>query len=293
LQGITTALVASDPKRALEMLDGMPPGQSRVNMLASIASTWMSHDSDAAIAWIDSLPAVDRSKALQNGIWQLAQEDSAKAAKLLSSLPANNQISHQYSQLASQWAQQDPEAAQKWVESLPAGQTREQAMGGIIGALANTDPAKAAAIIGGAVVTNQNSYQVGMLVGEWIKTDQTAALAWLDSLDLRGDAARNVHSQFINTWANEDAAAASRYALGIQDEKTRQQAIGSLISTWGNNDPVAARDWIMNSLEGDSKNQSLNSLIQSLCYQDHTTALQYYQEATGQWKFWYTISDNR
>ncbi len=281
LQGIATALVASDPKRALDMLYGMPPGQSRTSMLASITSAWMSRDSDSAIAWIDNLPAADKSKAVQNGIWQLAQENPAKAAALLSSFPANNQTSHQFSQLASQWAQQDLEAAQKWVESLPAGRTREQAMSGIIGTMAQTDPVKAAAILGGVVVTNQNSHQVGMVVGEWIKTDQTAALAWLDSLDLRGSARMNVQSQIMHSWVNEDAPAASRYAMGIQDEKSRQQAISTLISAWGSNDPVAARDWIMNSLEGDSKNQSLNSLIQSLSYQDHATALQYYQEVTA------------
>ena len=281
LLGIAVALVTSDPQRALDLLDGMPPGQGRGSMLASITATWMRHDSDAAIAWINSLPAADQSKALQNGCWQLIQDDPAKAAKLLSSLPANNQTSGQFSNLASQWAQQDLEAAREWAESLPSGRTREQAMNGIVNTMAQTDPAKAAAILGGEVVTNRNYYQVGMIVGEWIKTDQTAALAWLDGLDLRGDVQRNVHSQFLQNWVNEDAPAASRYALGIQDEKSRQQAIGSLIGAWGRNDPQAAREWIMTSLEGESKNTSLNSLIRSLSQQDYTTALQYYQEATA------------
>ena len=241
----------------------------------------MSHDSAAAIAWINSLPPADKSKALQNGCWQLIQEDPAKAAAFLSSLPPSNMTSNQFSNLAGQWAQQDLEAARKWAESLPSGRTRERAMSGIIGALAQTDPAKAAAMLGGAVVTSQNSGQVGTIVGAWIKTDQTAALAWLDSLDLRGDTQRNVHSQFLQNWVNEDAPAASRYALGIQDEKSRQQAISSLVGAWGNNDPVAAREWIMTSLEGESKNRSLNSLIQTLSYQDYPTALRYYQEATA------------
>jgi hypothetical protein len=281
LQGIASALVASDPKRALEMFDGMPPGQTRGNMLASITSAWMNHDSEAAMAWINTLPAADRSKALQNVSWQLGQENPAKAAELLASLPANNQTSHQYSQLAGQWAQQDLDAARKWVESLPAGRTREQAMSGILNTLAQTDPVKAASVFGDSVVNNQNSGHVGMIVGEWIKTDQTAALAWLDSLDLRGDNHRNVHSQFLSNWVGEDPAAASRYALGIQDEKSREQAIGSLVGSWGSSDPQAAREWIMKSLEGDVKNSSLNSLIQNLTYQDFTTALQYYQEATA------------
>lgn len=281
MQGIALALVTSDPKRALDMLEGMPPGQSRGNMLASITSAWMNHDSDAAIAWINSLPPADKSKAIQNITWQLGQENPAKAAALLASFPVNNQTSHQFSQLASQWAQQDLDAARKWVESLPDGRTKEQAMSGIIGTLAQTDPVKAASVFGDSVVNNQNSHQVGMIVGEWIKTDQTAALAWLDSLDLRGDAQRNVHSQFLSNWVSEDPAAASRYALGIQDEKSREQAIGSLVGTWGNSDPQAAREWIMKSLDGESKNRSLNSLIQNLTYQDFTTALQYYQEATA------------
>ena len=281
LQGIAVALVTSDPQRALDLLDGTPPGQSRASMLSSITSAWMSHDSDAAIAWINSLPAADRSKAVQNGCWQLIQEDPAKASKFLASLPANSQTNQQFSQLAGQWAQQDLEAAQKWVESLPAGQRREQAMSGIIGTLAQADPAKAATLLGGAVVTNQNSHQVGMIVGAWVKTDQPAALAWLDSLGLKGDAQRNIYSQFMQNWGNEDAPAAGRYALGIEDEKTRQQAITSLVGVWGNDDPQATREWIMKSLDGDTKNRSLNSLIQTLTYQDYSTALRYYQEATA------------
>ena len=281
LQGVAVALVSSDPQRALTLLDGMPPGQSRGNMLASITSAWMRHDSDAAIAWINRLPPADRSKAIQNSSYQLIQEDPAKAAAFLSSLPASNNTSQQFSQLAGQWAQQDLEAARKWAESLPSGRVREQAMSGIIGTLAQTDPVKAAAVFGDAFVNNQNSSQVGMIVGAWIKTDQTAALAWLDSLDLRGDARQNIHSQFLQNWVNDDALAASRYALGIQDEKSRQQAVSSLVGAWGRNDPQAARDWIMTSLEGDSKNSSLNSLIQGLSYQDYPTALRYYQEATA------------
>jgi hypothetical protein len=167
------------------------------------------------------------------------------------------------------------------VESLPAGRTREQAKTGIISTLTQHDPAKAASMLDGAAVTNQNSHQVGTIVGDWIKTDQTAALAWLNSLDLRGDAQRNVHSQFLNNWVNEDAPAASRYALGIQDESVRQQAISSLVGAWGRNNPQAAREWITTSLEGDSKNTALKSLIQNLSHQDHTTALRYYQEATA------------
>jgi hypothetical protein len=279
--GIAVALVISDPQRALEMLADMPPGQSRVSMIGSISSAWMGHDKDAAMAWINGLPATDRSRALQNVTWQLGQEDPAKAAELLSSLPISSQTSHQFSQLAGQWAQQDLAAARKWVESLPAGRTREQAKTGIISTLTQHDPAKAASMLDGAAVTNQNSHQVGTIVGDWIKTDQTAALAWLNSLDLRGDAQRNVHSQFLNNWVNEDAPAASRYALGIQDESVRQQAISSLVGAWGRNNPQAAREWITTSLEGDSKNTALKSLIQNLSHQDHTTALRYYQEATA------------
>ncbi len=69
LQGIAMALVTSDPKRALDMLEGMPPGQNRVSMLSSITSAWMSHDSDAAIAWINSLPAADQVQGYPK--WQL------------------------------------------------------------------------------------------------------------------------------------------------------------------------------------------------------------------------------
>ncbi len=281
LGGIARALITSDPQRALDLLGDMPPGQGRSSMLYSISSTWMNHDPDAAIAWVHSLDSVDKSTAIQNITSQLAQEDPAKAAVLLASMPLTSQNSYQFSNLAGQWARQDPEAARKWAESLPPGQAKQQALSEIIGHLAQSDPVKAATYFGDTIVTNQNSGQVGMIVGAWVKTDQTAALAWLESLDLRGDAQRNVHSQFLHNWVNENASAASRYALGIQDEKSRQQAISSLVGAWGNNDPIAAKEWIMASLQGDSKNTSLNSLIQILSHRDFPTALKYYQEATA------------
>ncbi|MGL5017645.1 MAG: hypothetical protein ACRDBP_05900, partial [Luteolibacter sp.] len=281
LGGIARALVTTDPQRALDLLGDMPPGQGRSNMLSSISSTWIRHDPDAAIAWVQSLDSVDKSTAIQNITSQLAHEDPAKAAALLASMPMTSQTSYQFSNLASQWTQQDPEAARKWVESLPAGQAKQRALSGIISSLAQSDPVKAATFFGDTMVTNQNSSEVGMIVGAWVKTDQTAALAWLESLDLRGDAQRNVHSQFLNNWVNQDAAAASRYAISLSDEKSRQQAINSLVGAWGNNDPTAAKEWIMASLQGDAKNTSLNSLIQTISRRDFPTALKYYQEATA------------
>lgn len=281
LQGIAAALVTSDPQRALALANEQPPGEGRNGLLASICSTWFSSDSDAAVAWIQSLPATERSKVLENGSWQMIQQNPAKAAELFATLPLNTRTAHNFSNLASTWAQQDLAAARAWAESLPPGSARAQALNGIIGTVAQSDPVKAAGILGDTVINNQNYSQVATIAGEWIKTDQKAALAWLDGLDLRGNTRQNVHSQFMSQWVREDAPAAGRYALGIQDEKVRQQAISSLVGGWAHHDPAAAHDWIMASLEGESKDRSFKSLIQNLSYQDPTTAFRFYQEATA------------
>lgn len=282
LSAFLNQAASEDPEEAFRVLASESAGSRGYGHYQNLFQKWAKDDPDAAIAKLSQIKGTSNLQQAMQGIASaLIQEDPAKAAAFLSSLPANNQTIYQFSNLAGQWAQQDLDAARKWVESLPPGRTREQAMNGMVGTLAQTDPARAASVFGEAVVNNRNSYQVGMIVGEWIKTDQTAALAWLDSLDLRGDTQRNVYSQFISNWVIEDPAAAGRYALGIQDEKSRQQTIRSLVGSWGSSDPVAAREWILKSLEGETKDRSLNSLIQDLSYQDHATALQYYQEATA------------
>lgn len=280
LNGIASALVATDPQRALALLDQVPSGQKRQNLLSSITTSWMQEDSDAAFAWIKTLPIADQAKAMQSGSWQMFQSDPAKAATIITSLPLNNNTNHLISQLAQTWAQSDPAAAKSWVESLSPGKTQELAITGLIQTMSSTDPAQAASLFGDTVVNNQNSHLVGNLAGEWIKTDQAAALAWINSLDLRGNALQNVQSQLIGTLATEDPAAACRYALSISDAKSQEHAVNSLVQTWGNEDPQAAKDWIMSTLEGSSKVSSLNSLIQRLTYSDRETALRFYQEAT-------------
>jgi hypothetical protein len=223
-----------------------------------------------------------RKNALYSFFEQAASEDPEEAFRLLASESLGSEKFQYYNILFTKWAEKDPDAAIEKFSQIQGFKDQQMAMNIIIGNLAQTDPAKAAAILGGTVVTNQNSHQVGVIVGAWIKSDQTAALAWLDSLDLRGATLlQNVHGQFLQTWASEDAPAASRYALGIKDEKARQQAISSVVGAWGINDPQAAKEWIMTSLEGDLKYSSLQSLIQNLSHQDHAMALRYYQEATA------------
>ena len=221
-----------------------------------------------------------RKSALYSFFIQAASQDPEEAFRLLESESPGSEKSQLYTTLFAKWAETDPDAALEKLSQIQGFNDQQTALTMILGILAQKDPAKAAAILGGTVISNRNSSQVGMIIGSWIKSDQTAALAWLDSLDLRGATLlQNIHGQFLDGWASEDAPAASRFALGIKDMKARQMAINSVVSAWGARDPQAAKDWIMTSLEGDLKYSSLQSLIQNLSSEDHSTALQYYQEA--------------
>jgi hypothetical protein len=281
LAAIVSTLALSDPQRAMDMLAELPNGKDRSTILSSFSSSWMSQDSEAAMAWIKTLPPSDQQKAMENGYWQLIREDPAKAAEIMTTLPATNRNSHYFSQLASEWAQHDVDAAKRWVDSLPAGRAREQAMQGMIQSIAQNDPAKAASMISPEDINGNNSHLVGTLLGQWVRTDQKAAMDWLGTLDLRGNNQQNAISQLMHSWADEDVAAASRYALGIEDEKSRKQAITPMVYAWAQNDPEAAKEWLVGNLDGDARNESFNQLIQNLSYHDHATALRYYQEATA------------
>ncbi|MDA0813607.1 MAG: hypothetical protein O3C21_14605 [Verrucomicrobia bacterium] len=271
-------IATTDPQRALQMLDDVTAGNQRQQMIGSIASSWASKDASAAVEWIQSLPPGDRKAAMNNSIWQIAQNDPKLAAGIVASLPMSNNL---FQNVASQWAWQDSDAAAAWVETLPKGTGRREAVNGLVNSWQNDNPAKAAALLAKEGITNNNSYMAGNVFGNWVTSDREAAVAWIDGLELGRDAMDNAVSSAIRQWAQNDSSGAAEYALGIADEKVRTQAVSSLMGSWGQSDPTAAKDWALANLEGDIKTESLTTLIQNLAHNDHTLSLELYAEISA------------
>jgi hypothetical protein len=230
------------------------------------------------MAWLKTLPGTDQRNAIQNGMWQLMQFDVKKAAEFLESVPSSNNISHNYSNLASNWAQQNPAEATAWVKGLPPGPARQRAVSGLLGALANHDPIKAAKFIEAEGVTQNTSNQVGSIASNWMMQDRKAALAWVESLDLMPNIKSQVISQTMSHLTRQDPQEASRLALTYTDKTVRENALQALVSQWGSNDPEATQAWIEGNLQDEEKSQAYQRLITQNAYQNPAVAVDMYRE---------------
>lgn len=281
LNNAIRVIAYQDPHRALIHLDDMPKGPNRTGVLSAIASSWMAQDSEGAMTWINSLTPAERGQTISSGIWQFVQSDAKKTAELLSSLPPSRNTTHWYSNLVNNWAQQDPKAAAEWVETLPTGSARSQAVSGLINVLATSNPEQAAKFIDTEGVHRDHTSQVAAIVANWAETDRSAALRWMNGLEVGAEIRQNIINRTISEWAGRDIESAKEQALSYGDKNERSGAIQALIGSWGSNDPQSARDWVRAELDGDDRRAAFCTLLQRLSYQDVESAVDMYNEVTA------------
>jgi hypothetical protein len=80
-RAVMQSLAERDPEAALAMLDTMPPGQDREQMLATIAQTYGRQNPELAMAWVRSLAPPSQS-ALQSVLQGIAAVDTNRAIDL-------------------------------------------------------------------------------------------------------------------------------------------------------------------------------------------------------------------
>ena len=196
LNRLYPSLVAQDRVAAGRLLETLPAGDHRDQLLRRLARAWAAVDFAGAVGWIGSLSsAADQKTAFEDACFGAAETNPAEAIHAWETFNFGVD-DHVLENLVQNWAGQDIEAARAWVSGRAPGPQRDQVVARIAFVLAKTKPADAA-----------NFATRGIPPGP----AQTEAVI-----------------SVLQTWAQHDLAGATAWAAGFTEEPLRQRAIGEL-----------------------------------------------------------------
>ena len=226
ITGIIRGLVATNPVRATELLQGLPFSRERGQALSTMMPHLMQMGPDYAQSWIAAL-GDDRLRDGATGRFaeEMAKKDPAgTAAWLLANLGdvSTNSVDEVY----EEWAKVDQNAALASFEQLPRGEARTRALRGMVTIEARNDPQAAAELMNRNpedrddmmvmhFVWNSfgDSPEIAMTqtanidnerrrnrmyeraLGSWLKRDQDAAQSWINSANLPNSVLKNLPTQ--------------------------------------------------------------------------------------------------
>ncbi len=173
----------SDPARALEIYQTLPPGKSE-SYGYSIYSNLARQDPEAVLKLLADKPPQEQAQGVGYAFAQLARNDPEAATRRLDDYPAGPVRDAALRQLTSAWAQDDPAAAKAWVATL-SGNEQTRAINALMPAMAGSDPMGAADMLGrllAATPKDQDgnlSAAASNLVSTWGRDDPEAAGHWI------------------------------------------------------------------------------------------------------------------
>jgi len=178
--------VAADPKAALALAQGLPPGPDRDGAMQMTLAALAATDPQSAWDQAQNLPDDGtgfRLSTLKSVLAAWSTSDPAKAAAMLATLPATaaqeTSISgtNTTAMIEINWIAQDPVAATQWIDTLPPGSTRDSAILGLAAVATATDPATAFSWVGTMATAGIRGTTTTGIVTQWAMTDPDAATA--------------------------------------------------------------------------------------------------------------------
>jgi hypothetical protein len=119
--GVAEALAEKGAEDAKQLLEAMPPGNQRDEVVAAIARTWSNKEFKPAMDWVLSLPPDDpgRRRAMEHLGYQWAEKDLAGAAAYVQAHADQPETRNIRSAVTSQFSEKDLGAGLAWAASLP------------------------------------------------------------------------------------------------------------------------------------------------------------------------------
>lgn len=225
-------LAGDDPVAALGIVEAMPPGNERDQLLAGIARRYGETDPAAALAWARASGTPGLLTQVTLGI---ARVDSAQAIDLVATLPPADQARMMTALVSgsSFGAQETAALADRMLALSPRGRAL-QTLTSIWATRAPTD-ALPWLLAHRDSVSSSAIPQAGLSLA---RKDPAAAIAYLDRMP--GDLRPNWLSAVAEGYAQNDARAAAEWISRYRGERGYDAAVAAVASRAARQDPVAA-----------------------------------------------------
>jgi len=216
---------AQDPARAPAIareLVGRNDTQS-VNLLRTFMASWMQSDSEAALGWLLANSQAVHAGALRAAASMMATSDIDAAMRYVDRIPATHRTAW-ITSVASEHAPGDPDGAFAWIERFRGDEVYDIAYREIVNSIATDSPRLAAEFLTRASPDVQLA-SASLVANRWTRQDGAEAAArWAASLSderARASAMRDP----VGAWADADPAAAGRWAMQLSRGEARDEAL--------------------------------------------------------------------
>lgn len=271
----------SDPKTAAELIQSMPTSNSTSHLYQNLTTNWAQSDSEAASAWVNTLPIGAARQQAVNGLLNAYQNhDPAKAADLLSKEGITINNSYMAGNIFGNWVTTDQDAAVAWLDGMETGAMRN-AVSSAMQEWAQHDAAQAAEYALGIDVESTRKRAVNSIMSSWGQNEPEAAKDWaLSNLD--GDIKAESLSSLIQNVANNDPKMAlelyAETTASLTDaeiNKSFSSVASNIARSWSRYDSPGAAEWVMDLPEGDQRSQSLRYVIDNWSEADPVSASEF------------------
>ncbi len=244
-QAVLRGLIGSDPAAAEKYFLALPEAQRSTQVLSQMLSKYSNTDPKKAFDFAISLQNPQEQTTALNGLFEnWSREDPEAAAVGWKKLPTGQGRLEALDKIANLWGQSDPEAARVWTDSL-SGTERTRALAAVLPALARDNPASA-------------SRQLAALIA-----------APPDGMD------QNLASsagQLARRWADDDPAAASKWAASLSNSQSRDEGLKAVSRAWSQYDAIAIAQWLGSLESGSSRDAAIQPLVSQVRETDPNTA---------------------
>lgn len=253
LTAVLSSLAATQPARAVALLEGVQEGALRSALARQLAEVWTAKDAAAAANWLagDGTRFLDPGAAaapLLRAVTQWSTFDPEAATRFAAAQAADRGPMARALSIASRaWGQTDAAAALAWADALPpADGRRPQARASVWEGWTERDPPAAGAALRGQLYAGGSRPPVELAAGvgrRWAQADPNAAAQWALSLPTNG-ARGSALTQVAATWAQADAPAAAQWAATLPPSSVRAGIWKEIVNDWADGDADATGTWL-------------------------------------------------
>lgn len=166
------AIAQTEPERAVELVEMVPPGRDRGLLFNAIGQTWVARNANAAWAWARQLPAGDGREAALSGIEAGLGGSSSRRTRngvpSAGSTRSRGLVGGGGGGLAG-----DPSL-------LPPGPARDEALRRKFEEALRESPVRAANLLATLPVPDRRDEMMDELARQWLKLDPRAAENWME-----------------------------------------------------------------------------------------------------------------
>ena len=278
LTGALSEWIQSEPMAALEWLDALPVDSTVYNSRKQMFSNLLNSDLDLAKQYVESrLDPLARREVLRNLhfsnlAWSKDFEEIKGLMDWVGTVAKGQNYDQKISELVRSMAESDSAQAIEFVLQMPPGQARMNSLGSIGSKLAESDPAAALAFVESLAYEDERQRALNNMSWQLARNgieNVSVLIAESENPEVQQQLSRRIAEE----WSSFNREAALSWAVGLVDDRARNDATQAVIKNWMQSDPAAAFDYIENSMDEGKQGSAFSAAFSDWARQDPEAAV--------------------